>query len=81
MLSELNVSNKVVGAKQVKRALNDGRARKVFVAGDADPRVTQPLAQLAVDKSVPVELVPAMKELGGACGIAVGSAAAAIVTP
>ncbi len=81
MLSELNVSNKVVGAKQVKRALNDGQARKVFVAGDADPRVTQPLAQLAVDKSVLVELVPAMQELGSACGIAVGSAAAAIVTP
>jgi len=79
MLSELNIPNKVVGAKQVKRALNDGRARKLFVAGDADPRVTQPLAQLAVDKGVPVELVPTMRELGSACGIAVGSAAAAII--
>ncbi len=79
MLSELNVSNKVVGAKQVKRALNDGRAKKIFVAGDADPRVTQPLAQLAVNKGVPVELAPTMKALGSACGVAVGSAAAAIV--
>ena len=58
MLTELSGSNKVVGAKQAKRALNDGRAKKVFVAGDADPRVTQPLAQLAVDKRVPVELSP-----------------------
>ena len=79
MLTELSGSNKVVGAKQAKRALNDGRARKVFVAGDADPRVTQPLAQLAVDKRVPVELVPTMKELGAACGIAVGAAVAATV--
>ncbi len=79
MLTELSGSNKVVGAKQAKRALNDGRARKVFVAGDADPRVTQPLAQLAVDKRVPVELVPTMKELGAACGIAVGSAVAVLL--
>ena len=79
MVSELTTPNKVVGAKQAKRALNDGRARKVFVAGDADPRVTQPLAQLAVDKRVPVELVPTMKELGAACGIAVGSAVAVLL--
>ena len=79
MLTELNGSNKVVGAKQAKRALNDGRAKKVFVAGDADPRVTQPLAQLAVDKRVHVELVPTMKELGAACGISVGSAVAVLL--
>ena len=79
MISELNSPNKVVGAKQARRALNDGRAKKLFVAGDADPRVTQPLAQLAVDKHVAVELVPTMKELGPACGIAVGSAVAALL--
>ena len=47
MLSELNSTQKVVGAKQVKRALNDGRAAKVFLAADADPRVTEPLQRLA----------------------------------
>ena len=40
MLSELNSADKVAGAKQVKRALNDGRAKKLFLAADADPRVT-----------------------------------------
>ena len=79
MISELNSPNKVVGAKQARRALNDGRAKKLFVVGDADLRVTQPLAQLAVDKHVAVELVPTMKELGSACGIAVGSAVAALL--
>ena len=79
MLTELSGSNKVVGAKQAKRALNDGRARKVFVAGDADPRVTQPLAQTAVNQRIPVELVPTMRELGAACGIAVGSAVAVLL--
>ena len=79
MISELNTPNKVVGAKQAKRALNDGRAKKVFIAGDADPRVTQPLAQTAVNQRIAVELIPTMRELGAACGIAVGSAVAVLL--
>lgn len=79
MITELNNANKVVGAKQVRRALNDGRAGKVFLAADADPRVTEPLAQLAAEKAVPVEELPSMKELGAACGISVGSAVAALL--
>ena len=79
MLSELNNAEKLVGAKQTKRALNDGRARKLFLAADADPRVTEPLAALAAEKSVPVEEVSTMKELGAACGIAVGSAVAVLL--
>lgn len=79
MLSELNTSSKVVGAKQTKRALGDGRATKVFLAADADPRVTEPLARLAQEAAVAVEEAPSMKELGAACGIAVGSAVAALV--
>ncbi len=79
MLSDLNVTEKVVGAKQVKRAVNDGRAKKLFLAADADPRITEPLAALAAEKGVPVEEVPTMKELGTVCGIAVGSAVAAVL--
>ncbi len=79
MLHELNNADKVVGAKQAKRALNDGRARKLFLALDADPRVTEPLALLAGEKSVAVEEVATMKDLGAACGIAVGSAVAVLL--
>ena len=79
MLSELNSADKVAGAKQVKRALNDGRAKKLFLAADADPRVTEPLARLAKEKEVPVEEVSTMKELGAACSIAVGSAVAVLL--
>ena len=79
MLTELNCANKVAGAKQVKRALKDGRVEKLFVAGNADPRVTQPLAQQAVRERIRVELVPEMKELGEACSISVGCAVAAIL--
>ena len=79
MLTELNCTNKVAGAKQVKRALNDDRVLKLFVAGNADPRVTQPLAQQAVTRGIRVELIADMKELGQACAIAVGTAAAAVL--
>lgn len=78
MIQELSGSNKVVGAKQVKRALRDGRAVRLFMAMDADPRLLQPLVQEAVNRQVPVSQVPTMKELGAACGIAVGAAVAVL---
>ena len=48
MLTELKQGSKVVGVKQTKRAVNDGKAARVFLAEDADPRVTarwRPCAQ------------------------------------
>ena len=80
MLEELISAPKVVGAKQVRRALKAGRAARLFLADDADPRVTEPLAQLAGEQGVPVERVPNMKKLGSACSISVGSAAAAVLS-
>ena len=38
MLTELKQGSKVVGVKQTKRAVNDGKAARVFLAEDADPR-------------------------------------------
>lgn len=79
MLDELKQGTKVVGAKQTKRALNDKRARKIFIAKDADPRLLQPLVQQAVRAGVPVEQAETMKELGAACGISVGAAVAVLL--
>lgn len=78
MIQELSGPNKVVGAKQAKRALRDGRAVRLFMAMDADPRLLQPLVQEAVNRQVPVSQVPTMKELGAVCGIAVGAAVAVL---
>lgn len=78
MIQELSGPNKVVGAKQAKRALRDGRAVRLYMALDADPRLLQPLVQEAVNRQVPVSQVPNMKELGAACGIAVGAAVAVL---
>lgn len=79
MLTELSQYSSVVGAKQVRRAVENGTARKVFLAENADPRLTEPLARLCAEKGVESESVPAMKELGKACGIAVPAAVAAIL--
>lgn len=79
VIQELSTPNKVVGAKQVRRALKDGRAARLYIAQDADPRLLQPLVQEAVRQQVPVEQVPTMKQLGTACGIAVGSAVAVLL--
>ena len=79
MLTQLTAAEKVVGAKQVKRALKDGRAKKLFWAENADPRVLQPLIQEAVRSGVPLQQIGTMKELGEACGIAVGAAVAVLL--
>ena len=79
MIQELSGSNKVVGAKQARRALRDGRAARLYVAMDADPRMLQPLVQEAVNRQVPVSQAPTMRELGASCGIAVGAAVAVLL--
>jgi large subunit ribosomal protein L7A len=79
MLSALKDAKKVTGAKQVTRALKNQSARRVFLAQDADPRVTEPVAELCREHGIQPETGATMAELGTACGIAVGSAVAAIV--
>ena len=79
MLTDLKTAKKVTGAKQVTRALKNGAARRVYLADNADPRVTEPVADLCQEHGVEAVHVPSMTALGAACGIAVGSAVAAIV--
>ncbi len=79
MLSELKNNPKVVGAKQVRRSLKEGGALRVFIAGDADPQLTDPIRAMCRERGVPVEEIPSMRELGQACGIAVSAAVAALV--
>ena len=79
MLDELKNAKKVVGVKQLRRALNSGSVRKAFLAEDADPRLTEPLAEQCAALGVECAAVPSMKELGRAAGIDIGAAAAGIL--
>ena len=69
----------VVGAKQLKKALKNGNARYVFLAQNADHAITEPIAALCQQNSVDFAWVRSMTDLGHACGIEVGAAAAAAV--
>ena len=71
----------VVGAKQLKKAVKAGRVRYVFLAENADPAVTEPLAELCTANHIQITWVHSMTELGRSCGIEVGAAAAAVVDP
>ena len=79
-LETLKSADRVIGLKQVRKAVESGRAQRVFLAEDADAYVTEPLRRLCRAQGVPVENVPFMKELGRACLIDVGAAAAALIT-
>ena len=79
MLEELKTANKVVGVKQLRKALNSGEAKKVFIACDADPVLTEPLIKECEKLHVTVVPVPTMKQLGAACSISVDAAVAAIL--
>jgi len=79
MLQELKNAKRVVGIKQLRKALRDGSAAKVFIADDADLRLTDPVKAICEETGVPALIVPTMSELGQACGIEVGAAVAAIL--
>ena len=79
-LPEMPGTKIVVGARQLRKALLAGRARYVLLAQDADPGLTEPIEALCREQSVQYTWGPTMTQLGSACGIEVGAAAAAAVS-
>ncbi len=79
MLSQLLNSKKVVGIKQLRKALGQDQIAKVFLALDADPMLLDPIRALCEEKGVSLVDVATMQELGKACGIAVGASAAGLL--
>ena len=79
MLNELASSNKVAGVKQSRKAIQEGRAAKVFLARDADPAITESVEEECTACGVPVEWSFTLSELGRACRLSVGAAVAVIL--
>ena len=79
VLSEIPMQKMVVGAKQLRKALTTGRANRVYLARNADPAITEPLADMCREYHIECAWVPSMLDLGKSCGIEVGAAAAAAV--
>jgi len=79
MLIELEISEKLVGIKQSKKAIKDNKAKKVFIASNAQEYILQPIIDDCVANGIPIERVATMAELGKACGIDVGAAIAVLL--
>ncbi len=78
-LEEIRDYPKVIGSKQVKKAINRDEARKVFIAVDAEPHIVEAIKKLCQAKEVEVEMAETMEKLGIYCGIDVGSATVALL--
>lgn len=70
---------RVVGSKQVLRALNEDRAARVFLGRDADGFIYHRINGLCEEKNVPVTVVDSMQELGKLCMVNVKTASAAVL--
>ncbi len=70
---------RVVGVKQVLRAVENGKAERVFLGRDADSFLYNRVNNLCEEKRVPVTAVDSMAELGKLCRVSVASAAAAVL--
>ena len=79
MIAKLKGDNKVVGAKQVKRALITSDVELVYIAKDAEKKVTEEIIEFCNEKQIPIILVETMKILGNACGININAAVAALI--
>ena len=79
ILPKIDKNKVVVGAKQLRKAMEKGTAKFVCLAKNADPAITDPLAKLCKENRITCTWVKSMTDLGQACGIEVGAAAAAII--
>ena len=79
MISELASQEKVIGVKQSRKAIRDGRAKRVYLAIDADPAITDPVAAGCMETGIPVETGYTMEQLGQACRITVGASVVAVL--
>lgn len=79
MLSELRTAHKVIGVKQSKKAIRDGKAQEVFVALDAEKRVVDPVYELCSETDTKLTEITTMTELGDAAGIDVGAAVVTVL--
>ncbi|MDD3268053.1 MAG: ribosomal L7Ae/L30e/S12e/Gadd45 family protein [Syntrophomonadaceae bacterium] len=74
-----NSTTRVIGSKQVKKALAKGGVKKVYIAADAEHHIVEPLKKLCQQQQVEFIMAESMVELGRACGIDVGSATVALL--
>lgn len=64
--------------KQSRKAIRESRATRVYLACDADPAITEPVAESCQAAGIPVEMDYTMTQLV-ACRITVGASVVAVL--
>ncbi len=77
-LNELAVPNRLVGTRSVRKAIQAGVLRKIFLAADAKGSMVKDLERMARESGIKVEWAESMVILGRACAIDRGAAAAGL---
>lgn len=77
--AEIGDRKVVAGAKQLRKALEAKTVYRVYLAKNADPAITEPIEAICKQNQVHYAWVKSKTDLGCACGIEVGAAAAAAV--
>ena len=70
---------RVVGVRQVLRAVKEDRAQEVFLAMDADSRLRAQIEQEVREKGLPLHMISTLEELAALCRVDVPSAAACLI--
>ncbi|KAF5091302.1 50S ribosomal protein L7Ae [Methanospirillum sp. J.3.6.1-F.2.7.3] len=68
------------GSNEATKAIERGIAQLVLIGGDVEPaEIVMHLGPLCDEKKIPYLYISKQNDIGAACGLEVGSAAAAIV--
>jgi large subunit ribosomal protein L7A len=78
-LDTLKTAKKMIGVKQVTKAVEKDLVQTIYIANDAEQRLVEQLLALCSQKDLLVDQTPTMVELGKACSIEVGAAAVAVL--
>lgn len=78
-MNNVILGKKVVGAKQTLKVVKTGMAQEVYVAMDADVRITRSVIDACKLFDVEVIYVDSMKKLGNMVSIDVGAAIACVL--
>ncbi|GKV68446.1 ribosome-associated protein L7Ae-like [Sporosarcina sp. NCCP-2716] len=68
----------IIGTKQAVKAIRRNKAHEVFIAQDAEERVTSPVIEEAARQDIPLTIVDSREKLGKACGIQVAASVVVI---
>ena len=69
----------VTGSRATIKAVEREQAEAVFVAADAEKRLTQPVKEACAVRGIPLTEILTMQELGRAASLQVAAAAAAVL--